>query len=252
MFKLKRQNYDVRDNKFNIKYKQIISANLPDKINLYNLIELPIFDQGDLGSCTANVISNVILFYLKNNKMKTYQPSRLYIYYFSRLLEGSTNIDSGCNIRNALKSICKYGACDESTYPYKIRKFKKKPPDYCIIEARQHIKQIKYLSISQNLRIIKNCLYRGSPIILGVEIYESFKNKNTLLSGNVSIPDTEQEESLGLHCILLLGYNENTRQFIIQNSWGNNVGINGLFNIPYEYILDDKLATDFWIVDKIL
>lgn len=42
MFKLKRQNYDARDNKFNIKYKQIISANLPDKINLYNLIELPI------------------------------------------------------------------------------------------------------------------------------------------------------------------------------------------------------------------
>lgn len=55
--------------------------------------------------------------------MKTYHHLD-YIYYFSILLEGSIDIDSGCNIRNALKSICKYGACDESSYPYKIKKFK--------------------------------------------------------------------------------------------------------------------------------
>lgn len=253
-YKLKRQKNDIRDHKFHIEYTQIINVNLPDKINLYNLIELPILDQDDLGSCTANVTSNAILFYLKKYKMKEYQPSRLYIYYFSRLLEGNTNEDSGCDIRNVLKAISKYGACDELLYPYDISKFKDKPSSNCIIDAKLRIKKIRYLSIEQNLRVIKNCLYRGYPIILGVNMYESFESKDTLKSGNIPIPDINIEKNLGFHCILLIGYNEYNKDnkfFIFINSWGENVGYKGLFNIPYEYILTNDLASDFWTIDYI-
>jgi C1A family cysteine protease len=252
--KLKKQKNDIRDYKFHIEYEQIISVNLPDKINLYNLIQLPILDQYNLGSCTANVTSNAILFYLKQYKMKEYQPSRLYIYYFSRLLEGNINEDSGCDIRSVLKAISKYGVCDELIYPYNTSKFKEKPPYYCIIDAKLRIKKIRYLSIEQNLRVIKNCLYRGYPIILGVNMYESFEDKDTLNSGDIPIPDINIEKNLGFHCILLIGYNEynnNNKFFIFINSWGDNVGYNGIFNIPYEYILSNNLASDFWAIDYI-
>lgn len=252
--KLKRQKNDIRDYKFHIEYEQIINVNLPDKINLYNLIQLPILDQDNLGSCTANVTSNAILFYLKQYKMKEYQPSRLYIYYFSRLLEGNIDEDSGCDIRSVLKAISKYGACDELIYPYNISKFKERPPNNCIIDAKLRIKKIRYLSIEQNLRVIKNCLYRGYPIILGVNMYESFEDKDTLNSGDIPIPDINIEKNLGFHCILLIGYNEynvNNKFFIFINSWGDNVGYNGIFNIPYEYILSYHLASDFWAIDYI-
>ena len=215
---------------------------------------MPILDQGDLGSCTANVTSSAILFYLKQYKLKEYQPSRLYIYYFSRLLEGTINEDSGCDIRNVLKAISKYGACDELLYPYDISKFTVKPPNYCIIDGKSRIKNIRYLSIEQNLRVIKNCLYRGYPIILGVNMYESFESKESLDSGNIQLPDINNEKNLGFHCILLIWYNESNKDdkfFIFINSWGENVGFNGLFNIPYEYILTNDLASDFWAIDYI-
>lgn len=249
--KLKRQKNDIRDYKFHLEYEQIINANLPNKINLYSLIPLPILNQENLGSCTANVLSNYILFYLKQYKMREYQPSRLYIYYFSRLLEGTIDEDSGCDIRNVLKSISKYGACDELLYPYDIDKFKEKPSYYCIIDGKKRIKKIRYLSIEQNLRVIKNCLYRGYPIILGVNMYESFESSDTLESGNIKIPDIFIEKNLGFHCILLIGYNDEENIFIFINSWGDSVGYKGLFNIPYEYILSNNLASDFWIIDKI-
>ena len=253
-YKLKRQKSDIRDYKFHKEYTQIISINLPKKINLYDLIELPILDQGDLGSCTANATSSAILFYLKQYKMKEYQPSRLYIYYFSRLLEGTINEDSGCDIRNVLKAISKYGACDELMYPYDISKFNIVPPNYCIRDAKSRIKQITYLSVEQNLRVIKNCIYRGYPVILGVNMYESFESKDSLDSGNITMPDVDVEKNLGFHCILLIGYNEDNRDnrfFIFINSWGEKVGYNGLFNIPYEYILSNDLASDFWAIEYI-
>lgn len=253
-YNLKKQKDDIRDYKFHREYKQIININLPKKINLYDLIELPILDQGNLGSCTANVTSSAILFYLKQYKMKEYQPSRLYIYYFSRLLEGTINEDSGCDIRNVLKAISKYGACDELLHPYDISKFTIKPSNNCIIDAKSRIKNIRYLSIEQNLRVIKNCIYRGYPIILGVNMYESFESKESLDSGNIQLPDINNEKNLGFHCILLIGYNEsnkNDKFFIFINSWGENVGFNGLFNIPYEYILSYHLASDFWAIDYI-
>ena len=250
-YKLSRQIYDIRDYNFHNQYIQLIDTKLPDKINLHDLIRLPILDQEDLGSCTANVSSNAILFYLKQHKKSEYQPSRLYIYYFSRLLENNINEDSGCNIRDVLKAISKYGACDELLYPYNTKKFKKEPPKNCIIDAKNKIQSIQYLSVNQNLNSIKNCLYRGYPIVLGVEMYDSFINKETIDSGDITMPDIETENNLGVHCILLTGYDDNNKIFIFQNSWGDNCGKNGFFNIPYDYILSNELATDFWIISFI-
>lgn len=39
-YNLKRQKDDIRDYKFHITYTQLINNNLPNKINLYNLIQL--------------------------------------------------------------------------------------------------------------------------------------------------------------------------------------------------------------------
>jgi C1A family cysteine protease len=250
-YKLKRQRYDIRDLKYHLTYKMKISNNLPITISLNEIVKIPILNQKDLGACTANATSNAILFYLKKNQKKEYQPSRLYIYYFSRLLENTINEDSGCTIRNVLKAINLYGACDEFLYPYKIKKYKNKPPYECIKNAKQNIKHIEYISISQNLNIIKNCIYQQHLIIFGIEIYDSFKNDCTLQNGNVPMPNINLENYLGLHCILLIGYDDKQKIFICQNSWGSDVGRNGLFNIPYNYILSNRLAADFWIINII-
>ena len=247
-YSFKRQKIDIRDKQFHIIYKQLVTKQLPAKINLRDIIKLPVLSQGKLGACTAHAISNAILFFLKRLNKNEFQPSRLYIYYFSRLIENNTEIDSGCEIRSVMKAVSKYGACEEYLIPYNIENFKLKPNILCIKNGMDRIKNFIYLSIDQELINIKNCLYQGYPILLGIELYESSEYDENLKNGIIPMPDINNEEYLGGHCILLVGYNDKNKTFCFLNSWGASVGDNGYFYISYDYLLDNKLATDFWTI----
>jgi C1A family cysteine protease len=59
------------------------------------------------------------------------------------------------------------------------------------------------------------------------------------------MPNINTETFLGGHCVVCVGYN--TKYWIMRNSWGNN----GYFYLPYDYLLNDNLATDMWCIIKI-
>src|SRR3989440_2703094 len=74
----------------------------------------PVYDQGQLGSCTANAIGAAIQFdRMKQNLSPNFVPSRLFIYYNERVMEGTVSTDSGAQIRDGIKSVAKQGACPE-------------------------------------------------------------------------------------------------------------------------------------------
>src|ERR1700741_4048148 len=88
----------------------------------------PVYDQGDLGSCTANAIGAAFEFeLLKDQSGNDFMPSRLFIYYNERVMEDSVKTDSGAQIRDGIKSVHNQGACSEAKWPYDIKKFAKKP-----------------------------------------------------------------------------------------------------------------------------
>jgi C1A family cysteine protease len=55
---------------------------------------------------------------------------------------------------------------------------------------------------------------------------------------------TEQED--GGHCMLIVGYNNENRTFLVRNSWGTAWGQQGYGAMPYDYILSPKRTTDLW------
>src|SRR5260221_8686594 len=78
---------------------------LPAKVDLSHLCP-PIYDQGQLGSCTANAIGAAFEFGLQKQKKElAFMPSRLFIYYNERVIENSVNSDSGAMIRDGIKSV---------------------------------------------------------------------------------------------------------------------------------------------------
>jgi hypothetical protein len=89
----------------------------------------PVFDQGQLGSCTANALSGAMGF-LHPGLI----GSRLFIYYNERAMEGTVDQDAGAQIRDGVKTLNKIGVCPEREWPYKVTKFKTKPPAPCFAD----------------------------------------------------------------------------------------------------------------------
>lgn len=221
----------------------VINKLLPQKVDLRNKLP-PIYDQGSLGSCTANALCCLIQ-YLRPEL----QGSRLFLYYNERKLENDIPDDSGATLESGIKCLLKYGICPESSWPYIISKFAVKPPDACYIEALDR-QALKVKSINENLQTMKATLSNGNPFVVGILIYESFEYSIVSRKGIVPMPKINKEQILGGHAVVCVGYNNITRQWIMRNSWGNSWGNNGYFYLPYNYLLNPNLASDMWTITK--
>lgn len=238
---------DTRDFKFSAVVKPV-KITLPISVDLRISTKCvpKILDQGSLGSCTANASSNCLRYLLKKQLLKDWQPSRLFIYYYSRLLEHTIKEDSGASIRDVMKAIHTYGACDEKLLPYNIETFAIRPSNKCVRDASPHTKNFKYLSVSNNLTDIKRCVSSGFPVVIGIDIYESFETDEVAKTGIVPMPAELTENYLGGHCVAVFGYSDVKKCFIVMNSWGSTWGDKGFFYLPYEYML--KYGSDLWTI----
>src|SRR6266496_1802020 len=94
-----------------------VLKSLPPKVDLRPQCPT-VYDQGQLGSCTANAIGGALEFdQIKQKQPSPFTPSRLFIYYNERQIESTVDSDSGAQIRDGVKSVAKQGACKETTWP---------------------------------------------------------------------------------------------------------------------------------------
>jgi len=207
----------------------------------------PVYNQGQLGSCTANAIGAAHQYnQMKQTKSEIFIPSRLFIYYNERVMEGTINVDAGAQIRDGIKSIAKQGVCPESEWGYDVSLFKKKPLKECYKHALDH-QAILYYSVSQSLVQLKTCLASGFPIIFGFAVYESFESQEVAKTGIAPMP-AFNEKMMGGHAVTAVGYDDATSRFLIRNSWGEGWGQKGCFTMPYDYLINSNLACDFWAI----
>lgn len=206
-----------------------------------------VYDQGQLGSCTANAIAAAHEFEQKQQKSRrAFTPSRLFIYYNERVIEGTVSEDAGAMIRDGIKSVVKQGACPETQWPYVITRFTKKPTPICYHEALNH-QVVSYLRLVQNINQMKGCLASGYPFVFGFSVYESFESSVVARTGQVPMPAGD-ERLLGGHAVMAVGYNDAHQYFIVRNSWGARWGRKGYCFMPYAYLTNPDLAADFWTI----
>ena len=206
----------------------------------------PVYDQGQLGSCTANAIAGALQFDRLKQKLSDFVPSRLFIYYNERVLEHSVALDSGAQIRDGIKSVAQQGDCPETEWPYVITKFKTKPSATCYADALKY-KAVSYQRVTQTLGQLKGCLAAGYPFVFGFTVYESFESAVVAKSGHASLPKSN-ESVVGGHAVVGVGYDDAKSWFVVRNSWGAQWGLKGYFTLPYAYLSDTNLASDFWTI----
>lgn len=218
---------------------------MPSRVDLRDKLP-PIGDQGQIGSCTAWASTAAWRAELMRQGKPDLEPSELAQYYWTRSLEGTTRSDAGGTIRDAIKVLAKIGAAPEALWPYDVTKLTKAPPAAVKQAAHAHLALV-YEAVPQALTALITAIQAGYPVVLGIGVYASFESDAVARSGVVPLPQNT-EALLGGHAICLVGYDTQARRFTFRNSWGTSWGDKGYGYLPWEYVLNAKLASDFWIV----
>lgn len=234
---------DIRDRSAKVTAPMKVTA-LPKTVDLHARTAMPpIYDQGDLGSCTANAIAAAFEYELRKQKLADFMPSRLAIYYGERVIEGSVDSDAGAEIRDGMKVIAKQGAGPESLWPYNVARFRQQPSAEYFAAAKSHL-CISYERVDQTELGLKRALAAGYPVVFGFTVYESFESDAVANTGRVPMP-RKDEEVLGGHAVVMTGYTGTRVR--VRNSWGVAWASSGYCTMPLDYVLNPDLASDFWI-----
>lgn len=209
----------------------------------------PIEDQLHLGSCVANTVIGA----LELNRIKAGLPhkdfSRLFVYYNSRLAHNAIGYDKGTRIRYAMATLNSLGVSSEDIWPYDVYKVNTRP-NWSAYRDAYKTKISGYYRIdgsyNEIIAQIKKALKSKHPVAFGCKVYKDFLD-NKLQSGySVRVPSSN-ENYVGRHAMLIVGYDETTKMFLIRNSWGKKFGNEGYCWMPATYFQAAD-AADFWVM----
>lgn len=232
---------DPRDKIFPLK---LTLTALPPAIDLTQMYAVPVVDQGNLGSCTGNGIAGALSYLEQKEGAPMVYPSRLFIYYNERVIEGTVSQDSGAEIRDGIKTVVEQGICPETEWPYDINKFTIQPPPSAYAHALQDLVK-SYQRVAVDATSIMTALASGFPVIVGITVYDSFMNST---NGDIPMPDLATETIQGGHCVIVVGYDQQTSRFKFQNSWGTHWGAGGFGELPFAYLGNPQFGGDYWII----
>lgn len=220
---------------------------LPEQIDNRNQVPL-ILDQGTEGACTGFALGAVINYLIANQKtqlpgehgMMGVSPRMLYE-LARRYDEWPGERYEGSSARGAMKGWINHGVAARSLWPDEckgMRFFNKQ-----IAEAANEFPGGAYFRIQpQTLRDVHAALAETGAVYATVMVHKGWSDVHPRRNGQLPVIEMHDEIEGG-HAIALVGYNEDG--FILQNSWGNNWGLNGFALLTY----DDFAAhvTDLWV-----
>ena len=230
----------------------IIGVPLPSSANVFAGLSLPVYDQENLGSCTANCWVLVRRFLAQKFYTRS-QPdqdlSRLWLYFRERKLPWNNDVsqDSGAEMRDGCNVLAHFGVPPERDDPYDVTKF----ADSTVNDSTQSDTDAVRYEIQGYHRILdlpglKNVLAHGYAVAMGFTVYASFENIGP--DGIMPIPEPG-DDALGGHAVCIYGYDDSRQQLLIRNSWGSAWGMSGDFWMPYEFATQ-QLAQgdiDLWL-----
>ncbi len=204
-------------------------------------------DQGQIGACTVFAITSIYEYILKRFSEEMTDLSESFVYYNVRHQEGKETEDTGSSFQDVIKSIGTQGICTETLHPYS-HSLTDVPSEAAYLDGKKRC-ITKALNVNVAENDIKSAIQEGYPVAISLKIFDSFK----ATSGFVTRPTVDEIESadFGYHAMVIVGYSDDTKFFLVRNSWGKHFGNQGYCYIPYSYICDPELNRMACIVTEV-
>ena len=221
--------------------------NLPEEVDLRKMFT-PIKNQGSLGSCSAFAMVSIYEYILKKNEKCDTDLSELFAYHNARVRANkSVDAEDGSSLYDIVMGMGEQGICLEKYHPYTVDRNAAEPSLEAKTDAETR-KVTKALNVERKIDHIKAAVAEGYPVAISLCIYDSFATN----TGFVSYPsDAELKGDAGYHAMVVCGYSDKEKVFVVRNSWGEDFGDNGYCYIPYSYIGNDSLLNVACIITEI-
>lgn len=205
----------------------------------------PVWDQGQIGSCTGHGAAAAWVDAAQHaGAAGVPTPSRLFLYWNARALEGSTGFDAGATIRDVVKGLAKFGAPPEEDWPYLPEQVLTAPSGTAYSHGLQR-QALTYARVPHTKAAVSTVIYGGLGVVFGFTVYDSFRGIGS--DGIMPMPG-RAETVLGGHCVYAVGYNPD--YLICRNSWGPGWGKAGHFSMPWGFFLSSN-ASDAWVISTV-
>lgn len=219
--------YDTRDYKIKADSEFPKEFELPYKVSVKN--------QGSKPTCVAHAVSSLIEYHnlIETGKYRKFSTEFIYgtrdIGYY---------IGDGMVIRDALKTIQKYGDCYYADCPGNhdtadaMNNVNEKMEEYRDLAYPHRIGSYYRVKTPEE---IKTALMNHGPVVISMTCKD-----NAYIADDIYCYPQDAENS-GRHCVLVVGWNENG--WIIQNSWGALYAGDGYFTLPFDFKINEAWGT---------
>jgi len=164
-------------------------------------------------------------------------------------------------LRDGIKTLHQQGVCPETEWPYDDTpatyeggpfpagsRSATEPSKSCYSDAAK-FKITSYQRLNQTLGQLQGCIAAGFPFAFGFTVFDGWYSQQP--RPRVIPWPAQSEHPVGGHAVLCVGYDSTTGWFKIRNSWGSSEGDNGYFYMPYAYVTEPTLASDFWAINAV-
>lgn len=210
---------------------------LPDKY-------APVINQYNVSSCVAHALSTMKWYQEEREKRSNREFSTDFIYH-NRTEEDWQG--KGMYMREGCKHLCEDGVVLKKDLPTNT--------EYPNMGIKNMVKGLKdkalpyngtkYISLSDK-NDIKEAIFQYGACVLSIHVPVSFDAFWFKSEKDMKLPmPKSDEDKVGYHAICAFGYTKDG--ILIQNSWGEAWGNNGVAIIPWSYPLNEAWV----VVDKI-
>jgi hypothetical protein len=209
----------------------------------------PVEDQGQIGSCVANAVVGALEYQIIKGGRPKVELSRMFVYFNARRMSGDEHHDSGSSIAKGMAAFMAFGAPPESEWPYDPNLLTRVPDPVVYKMASLEVPpEYARLDGFENVRA---SLARGFPVAFAALLPDRFWGE-VRATGRAKDPTpAELAEASGGHAMLLVGYDLNSEEYLVRNSWGEEWGENGYFRIGFDALEAATRPYSTWILGKL-